>query len=144
MITNADITIFNKVYNAAARRNDYKGTFIQGVSFVKRNAVLGLDNSSGSLTQGDTYTIRIPLKATTASGKAYQTYLDAASFTGHEEGHWTIQNGDLIVKGDATSLKDVSPATIEKAYSDVCLVTDYSVNMDRGTKAVQHFRIGGK
>ena len=39
MITNADITIYNKKYSPETRSDTWQGTFLQGVHFYHENKV---------------------------------------------------------------------------------------------------------
>lgn len=122
MITNADITILNRVYDPEERLDKWKATFIENVSFYSDTKV-NLD--SNGLTTADVYKIRIP---------DYNGYVPAGEYIG-EEGTWTLQIDDYIVKGKLD--KDVTrPAELD----DKIRIKSFSDNR-RGLSP--HLRVGG-
>ena len=122
MITNADITILNRVYDPEERLDKWKATFIENVSFYSDTKV-NLD--SNGLTTADVYKMRIP---------DYNGYVPAGEYIG-EEGTWTLQIDDYIVKGKLD--KDVTrPAELD----DKIRIKSFSDNR-RGM--LPHLRIGG-
>ena len=140
MITNSDITVFNKRYDKAERTERLYGTKIQGVSFYSKKAASSADNQ---LSRSDSYTIRIPADANT-DGKQYIEQ-QAYSYPNDEEfkRFWTLQPGTIIVAG----LVDQETATeveLQKAYPEVIVVTNFTDNRGRGSEAMWHWRVGGE
>ena len=135
MITNADITIFNKVVDKASRGHVFRPTVIRGVCFVHR-----FSRTGGTEEQtDDAYVIRIPLSATVNGSPAMDSYLPQELYSASVEGHWTIQKDDVILKGD--SLSDVTE--VRKSPLEHCLITNWQDDTTRGSEYVAHMRIGG-
>jgi len=140
MITNADITVFNKRYVKEERTEKFVATKIKGVSLFSRT---GSAFGSQNLSQSDSHTIRIPVDADTA-GKRYveqQTYAEL----GDDEfaGFWTLQIGAIIVP----CLVDVDTITeteLKQRYPDVITVRNYTDNRSRGSDWMKHWRVGGE
>lgn len=140
MITNADITIFNKRYVREERTEKFVGTQIKGVSFYSRK---GRTSGNQERDDKDTYTIRIPDTADT-TGKAYAEQME---YSGMDDeiypGYWTIQRGDIVVRG----LSDLEVATeteLKQSYPDVVTVTNFTDNRSRCSNYMKHWRIGGE
>lgn len=122
MITNADITILNRVYDPEERLDKWKATFIENVSFYSDTKV-NLD--SNGLTTADVYKMRIP---------DYEGYVPAEEYTGKKD-TWTIQIDDYIVKGKLN--KEVTrPAEL------VNKIRIYSFS-DNRRGVSPHLRVGG-
>lgn len=94
-LCNDTITIFNARVDPDTGGNEWTPTEISGVSFYATDAST-VDTSKGGLVAANKATIRIPTDAT--FGGTYTdpiSYKSAASVTGL----WTIQQGDVIIKG---------------------------------------------
>lgn len=125
MITNADITIYNKVLNEETRMDIWKRTVIKGVSFYSDTKVT-MDNHG--LVTADVYKIRIPEECCAG-------YVPANKYTA-VKGTWTLQNDDYIVKG--VSPQEITrPAELENGIR----IVSWSDNR-RGL--LPHLRIGGQ
>lgn len=135
MITNANITIFNK--RASNRTHVFYPTVICGVCFVHKHARTGGAEEETS----DDYIIRIPKTATINNVSAFNTYLPQEGYRELEDptGYWTIQKDDIILMGTGlTSVEDV-----KNSDREYCLVTEWQDDTTRGSDAVKHYRIGG-
>lgn len=140
MITNSDITVFNKRYDKAERTEWLYGTKIQGVSFYSRKAVSSADNQ---LSQNDSYTIRIPANADT-DGKQYIEQQAYSSLNDEEfKQFWTLQPGTIIVAG-LVDLETTTEVELQKAYPEVIVVKNYTDNRSRGSESMWHWRVGGE
>ena len=107
-LCNDTITVFNARVDPEAGANVWTPTVITGVSWYMTDAST-VDTGKGGLVAANKATIRIPLDAGT-SGKAYA---DPVSYKASDpERRWTLQNGDIIVKGDARRLANPSPALL--------------------------------
>ena len=129
MITNADLTIYNKRgVNKKTARTIYLKTQIRGVNFYVFDQ---------GLKSADLYQIRIPLSADT-QGKQY---IDADLYKklSDEEAvhYWTINNGDLFGKGLLEDFEKESEF-LKQQYTGKVL--SFSDNR-RGS--LPHWRIGG-
>lgn len=124
MITNADITIYNRLYDKVNRLDIWKRTIVEGVSFYK-DTKIGI-NENGATTE-DVCKIRIP-------ENHCDGYVPPEGYTG-ADGTWTIQNDDYIVKG-------VSDQEITRPIElkDAIRINSFSDNR-RGS--LPHLRIGG-
>lgn len=140
MITNADITIFNKRYVREERTEKFVGTQIKGVSFYSRK---GRTSGDQERDVKDTYTIRIPDTADT-SGKAYAEQMEYSGMDDETySGYWTIQRGDIIVCG-LSDLEAAMETELKQRYPDVVTVTNFTDNRSRCSDYMKHWRIGGE
>lgn len=139
MLANADITIYNKWYNRAARSDEWHRTQILGVEWYGGQAVTVSDKG---LQTADTYTVRIPA-ASAPSGRAFALPKDwAAASSGNLAQFWTLQAGDIVVRGLVDD--DIDKATdVTGKYSECFAVTGWRDNR-RGSPPVQHWRVDGK
>jgi hypothetical protein len=135
MNTNADITLYSKWYDRATRTDRWIRTQIRGVSWYGGQAATV--GEKGLLSAGK-YTVRIPLESAPA-GKQYvapEAYAAAASSA--LAGLWTLQNGDIIVRG-LQSL-DITGPTQATALPESFTVMGVSDNR-RGS--LQHWKVVG-
>lgn len=132
MITNADITIYNKKYSPETRSDTWHGTFLQGVHFYHENKV---QPSSSGLENADLYKIRIPQDV-----GADKKYVPQAEYQATEDvtGLWTVQKGDYIVRGAGPDIAGIQE--LQKSGMETCKVISWSDNR-RGT--LPHLRIEG-
>lgn len=140
MITNADITIFNKRYVREERTEKFVATQIKGVSFYSRK---GTSSGNQDRNPKDAYTIRIPDTADT-SGKAYAEQMEYSCMDDEIfPGYWTIQRGDIIVRG-LSELEEATETELKQSYPDVITVTNFTDNRGRCSTCMMHWRIGGE
>lgn len=128
MLTNCDVTIFNKYIEN--RETKYQKSYIYGVHWEdsKGANVLksGLDNADKSI-------IYIPFY----NGK---NYLKPKEFVKDNIGNFTLQHEDIIVKGiiddEFTTIK-----ALEAKYDDVRMITKVDTR-DFGSERMQHWEVG--
>ena len=138
MLTNADITIFNKWYNRETRLDEWKRTQIRGVNWYGGQKVTVTDNG---LQSADAYTVRIPA-ASAPQGKKFVLPEDFKAAAGNAlAGLWTLQSGDLVVR-ELIADDIAKAADVTGKYSQCFTVTGWRDNR-RGSPAVQHWRIDG-
>lgn len=135
MITNADLTIYNKRgADKETARPIYFRTQITGVNFYAKQEVQTTDKG---LVSADLYQIRIPEDADTQK----KQYIDAdayAKLTDEEaEEYWTINNGDLFGRGLLDDFEKESEF-LKRQYTGKVL--SFSDNRRGG---LPHWRIGG-
>ena len=136
-LCNDTITVFNARVDPDAGGNVWTPTIITGAGWYMTDAST-VDAAKGGLVAANKATIRIPEDAN-AGGKAYAdpiAYRDAEDVSGL----WTLQNGDIIVKGSATGA-DWTPARLKKAYAEC--VTVLSVTDNRRAPNAPHWRVTG-
>ena len=100
MITNVDaVTVFNGRTDKATRRKIYIPTVIRGVSYVEGKGSKVADN--GVWSDDVQYKIRVPLIAVVQDNREYMRDLNYAKLDNEEAAkYWTIQKGDLVVRGE--------------------------------------------
>lgn len=133
-LCNEKITVFCSRLDTVSDTDQYTATVIDGVSWfygTKANV------TSSGLKAANTVTIRIPADAN-FSGK---TYVDPTAYpSGDPMKVFTLKNGDVIVKGDASRVVNPRPATLQKAYYE--MVTILGVTDNRRAKA-SHWKVTG-
>jgi len=137
MITNSDLTIYNKYIDGTTRNEKYQRTTITGVMWQSAKASSA---KNGGLLASNTATIFLPF----ARGTQYkepQTWLALATKTGY----WTLKEGDILVKGIVTDeITSLFTATNLKAkYNNVVIITSVD-SMDMGSADMQHWQVGAK
>lgn len=134
MITNADITVYNLAHKGT-RNEKWVRTFITAVNWYGGQKVTVSDSG---LLSADAYSVRIPLESA-PQGKAFvlpeeyatldETALNSA---------WTLQNGDLVLRGSGPEI--TQPKEITK-ITESFVVTGWRDNRRGG---LQHWKIEGK
>lgn len=128
MLTNADITIFNKIPNQSKKCFEYVGHYISDVSFYTDQKVSVGD---GGLKSANVYKIRI-------QEESLEGYVLPDEFMKTYSG-WTVNTGDLFVlghyAGNITGVADL--ADCNRPYG---IVNSWSDNRNGG---LPHIRIGG-
>ena len=149
MITNVEaVTVFNGRADKETRRKIYIPTVIRGVSYVEGKGSRVADN--GVWSDDVQYKIRVPLIAVIQDKREYMRDLNYAKLDNEEAAkHWTIQKGDLVVRGgyvgdNSLLYEDELTAYAKEQGLDLIHVTEYADNTDGGTMYSRHWRIGGK
>lgn len=132
MLTNADITIYNRKYCPENRSAVWHRTVLKGVHFYCGQKMQLLANG---LVNADAYKIRIP----TSVGTDKQ-YIPQAQYQEVKDvsGLWTIQKGDFLIKGIGPEVKN--PEELQKTGLETCKITGWSDNRRGG---LPHWRIEG-
>ena len=149
MITNVEaVTVFNGRTDKQTRRKAYIPTVIRGVSYVEGKGSKVADN--GVWSDDVQYKIRVPLIAVVQDNREYMRDLNYAKLDNEEAAkYWTIQKGDLVVRGeyagDSSLLyEDELTAYAKEQGLDLIHVTEYANDTDGGSLYSRHWRIGGK
>lgn len=149
MITNVDaVTVFNGRTDKATRRKIYIPTAIRGVSYVEGKGSKVADN--GVWSDDVQYKIRVPLIAVVQDNREYMRDLNYAKLDNEEAAkYWTIQKGDLVVRGEYAGDSPLLGEDEISAYAkeqglDLIHVTEYADNTSGGSLYTRHWRIGGK
>lgn len=125
-LCNDTITVFNKRVDPNEGGNVYVPTTITGASWYATDATT-VDSTKGGLVAANKVTVRIPEGANTG-GKSYAdplTYASASSV----EGLWTLQNGDIIIKGAVTPGEGATEDRIWSTDEGDHIVTDTGNNI---------------
>ncbi len=134
MRTNCDLTIYNcYLVNGA---ETYQRTVIQRVMWENRKARNVL--ASGGNLAADQAVVYIPL----ARGLAY---LAPKAWLANKSGHWTLQVGDVIVKGLVTDTigPSFTISALKAKYDDVLVISSVDT-MDMGSASLQHWKVSAK
>lgn len=149
MITNVDaVTVFNGRTDKATRRKIYIPTVIRGVSYVEGKGSKVADN--GVWSDDVQYKIRVPLIAVVQDNREYMRDLNYAKLdNGEAAKYWTIQKGDLVVRGEYAGDSPLLGEDEISAYAkeqglDLIHVTEYADDTSGGSLYTRHWRIGGK
>lgn len=149
MITNVDaVTVFNGRTDKATRRKIYTPTVIRGVSYVEGKGSKVADN--GVWSDDVQYKIRVPLIAVVQDNREYMRDLNYAKLDNEEAAkYWTIQKGDLVVRGEYAGDSPLLGEDEISAYAkeqglDLIRVTEYADDTSGGSLYTGHWRIGGK
>ena len=149
MITNVDaVTVFNGRTDKATRRKIYIPTVIRGVSYVEGKESKVADN--GVWSDDVQYKIRVPLIAVVQDNREYMRDLNYAKLDNEEAAkYWTIQKGDLVVRGEYAGdspllYEDELTAYAKEQGLDLIHVTEYADDTSGGSLYTRHWRIGGK
>lgn len=130
MYTNSCMTIFNK-HTTADKEVIYIPHKIDNVFWDSSEAV------AENLDRNDEVVVYIPFEKNDLSD-----YISPKDYDEQLTSVWTIREGDLIIKGDLTSLESVHTL---KELKDYETFTVYSIDTkDFGSEDMQHFKVKGK
>lgn len=132
MYTNTNITLYNRYLDKIERLDAYKRTIIKNVFWDEKKAVNRLQSG---LIDADHILALIPFESLVMGD-----YVAPKEFKG-EEGTFTFQTGDRIVKGEVT-LDITKPTDLDKQY-DAFTITSVD-KKDFGSKNMRHFELGAK
>lgn len=134
MLTNADITIYNRKRNPETKKMEYCRTILKGVHWYTEQKVTVGENG---LKSADLYKIRVPMY------NRRNHYLAPGEYTalpwGEHTRYWTAENGDLFAKG-AVELEITKPSDLQSLHIPWGTVVSHSDNRCGG---LPHIRIGG-
>jgi hypothetical protein len=127
------ITLYNKRFDSATKQTTWLKTVITGVSWSGQQKVITGDG----LSTNDGYSVRIP------QGNMPDGFLDRSAYVALADpsGHWTAQNGDVVVLGESEDVIN-GITEITKRYTECFTVTAvHTANIHR---LLPHLRIEGK
>lgn len=127
------VTVYNKHYDPATKKTTWPRTTIHGASWAGCQRV----TTGEGLTSTDGYSVRIPLEAFPAGFLARDEYTALPDPTGH----WTAQNGDVVVLGEGPAVLG-GIAEVTKRFTDCFTVT--AVHSDNMTRRLPHIRLEGR
>lgn len=143
MRTNTALTLYNRVPGTET----YHRTVIGHVAWENRKASNVI--ASGGTIAADQVAVYIPMQGATGylAPKAWQALTT-------KTGKWTLQVGDVIVRGTVTdeihaavvgppAVAAFTMTDLKAKYDDVLTITSVDV-MDNGSPAMRHFQIGGR
>jgi len=130
--TNSSMTIYNKYFDPITREDKWQRHVIQEVFWDATSSV----NLYKGLNRADKGVIYVPFNSN------YMTYFtDPISFQANHTCYWTIQNGDIIVKGTVTD-EITKQSELERKYSNVLNVSGFAIR-DFGSPNMRHIEVNG-
>lgn len=143
MTTQFPITVYNKRIGAD-RRDVYVPTRISAASYAEsRGSIHKARDTEETLD----YMLRVPVTARIQDGRKYvpeDVYKRADDVTGM----WTLSQLDLVTIGEPVVTEPETERAVREsaaaAGKDVITIAEYADNTLRGSRAVQHWRIGGR
>ena len=139
MLTNTDVTVWNKYMNTVTKMDEYKRTELKGVMLI---ASKGANIIKSGLVTADSVRITIP-KGVNSGTKTFKAPKAWQATPNVDMGNfWTLQPGDKIAKG-LVNYEITSPNTIaglEKTYDNVYTITTVDT-LDFGSNP--HWAVGG-
>lgn len=133
MLTNAELTIFNKYPDKISKKFVYIPHYVEAVWFYRDQKTSVVD---GGLISADAFKIRIPYSEC-------EDWLPPNDYTelANPDGKWTVQNGDFFIVGAWPGKKISGIEEIKKEFSGVVgRVLSHSENFFGSSP---HIRIGG-
>jgi hypothetical protein len=137
MRTNADCTIFNKYI--VDREEVWQSKQIHGVAWENRKGSNVL--RSGGQLAADQARIFIPM----SQGADYLKPREWQALANKEGNKWTLQVGDVIVKGlvDEDIDAGFTLSDLKRTYDDALVISSVDT-MDAGSASMWHWQIGAK
>lgn len=136
MRTNTLLTIYNKYVDPTTRTEVYQRSSLGQVMWENRKGSNVI--ASGGKISADQARIFIPFSigADYVGPKAWQALSDKTE-------NWTIQIGDIVVKGEVLDEIETGFAisNLKAKYDDVLVVSSVDV-MDFGSVDLQHWQVG--
>lgn len=135
MITNSDITIYNKYFDKATRMDKWKRTVLSGVFWEEK---LATNRLQSGVEHSDAIMVVVPLNVDTT-----ETYLPPMEFKKQENniGYFTFQKGDRIVRGNIDFELENS-TNLDKEY-EAFTITSIDTK-DFGSSFMRHWEVGAK
>lgn len=149
MTTNMEaVTVFNGRTEKETRRKIFIPTVIRDVSYVEGKGSTVSNN--GVWSEDVQYKIRIPWASEIQDNRAYMPDLRYARLDNKEAvRYWTIQKGDLVIRGEypgenSMLYEDELAAYAKEQGTDLIRITEYADNTSGESLYLRHWRIGGK
>jgi len=143
MIPNSDITIYNK-YTDSTRKEKYQRTVVSDVVWQDAKAIYV---AGVGMVKANTALVMIPF----ALGA---NYLTPKAWQAAKSGKWTLQEGDVIVRGSVTNeiteavitpvpVAAFTMTSLRALYENVVVITGVAA-MDEGSAHLQHWEVDCK
>jgi hypothetical protein len=138
MLTPHNLTIYNKYIDPTTRLEKYQRASVVGVNWQAAKAVF---QGAAGMVRSDVATIFIPLARGATTYKLPIAWQALVTKTGY----WTIQEGDIVVKGTVTDeiTTEFTVTNLRAKYDNCLVVTSVDTN-DQGSASIQHWKVGAK
>lgn len=139
MMTNADITVYNRQFDKEQDKYIYLRTYLKGVNWQDSK---GIRIAESGVVSDDRTRIFIPLDVDAEDKqykkpKTYKRMDDKSLF-------YTLDNEDIVVKGiidfDLTGKPGENVSSLQAKYDDVMVITKVIDNR-YGSRIIQHFEL---
>lgn len=139
MMTNTDITVYNRQFDKAQDKYIYLRTYLKGVNWQDSK---GIRIAESGVVSDDRTRIFIPLDVDAEDKqykkpKTYKRMDDKSLF-------YTLDNEDIVVKGiidfDLTGNPGENVSSLQAKYDDVMVITKVIDNR-YGSRTIQHFEL---
>lgn len=133
MIPNTDITLYNR-YIDSSRTEKYQRTVVSRVVWQSQKAIARAKEEVAA----NTALVMIPFERGAA-------YLEPKAWDASRANHWTLREGDLIVRGvvDDEISGGYTITSLRDEHEQVVMITSVDA-MDQGSANVQHWEVNGK
>lgn len=152
MLNNTNITLYNKYTDKSTLKEFFKRTVIKGLNNgfsaewqgqkIASLSTAETGSGKGVLNVADAINVYISFNSDFSS----KTYIEPKAWNRlsdlERDKYFTFQLGDRIVKGEC-DFNPINSITQLSSYDNVVSIMSIKVN-DLGSKAMQHFAIGGK
>lgn len=137
MIPNSNLTLYNKYIDPDTRDEVYQRTEIKDVVWTSAKAVY---SANLGLVRADVATVLIPF----AMGTDYVAPIAWQALT-TKTGKWTLQSGDVIVRGIVSDELEVgfSLTDLKATYENVLVITNVDT-FDQGSFNMRFWKVGAK
>lgn len=135
-LCNETVTVYNARVNPVTRMEEYVPTVLKGVSWHCQ--IVSRVTDSG-LKAANVFTLRIS-DPVNASGKSYTEPKDYGR-SQDISNQWTLQKGDVIVKGEVDSA--LPPAKLRDMYGADRVFTVLGITDDRRAPNAKHWKVVG-
>lgn len=135
MISNGDLTIYNKYFDKSTRSDKYQRTVLKSIFWNESKAYNRLQSG---LTDADKVNIMIPM-----SSNPTRQYIPPKQFEKLNDkfNYFTISEGDRVVKG-AINLEINQPNDLDEDY-EAFTVTSVDTK-DYGSEHMHHWKVGAR
>lgn len=141
MITNADITLYNKYYDEEDKCNKYKRSYLRGVNY---RSSYGTTTSSKSINNNDENIIYIPFSVYSEDKEYIKPNAYEKLSKSEKEHYFTFNSGDIVVKGiidfELTNEKGNNLKSLNEFYDDVSTVNNVKT-YDCGSDHMKHWKV---
>ena len=138
MITNSDLTIYNKYIDPSTRSEKYQRSQVKAVAWENRKASNTI--ATGGSISVDQARLFIPFQrgGNYVKAKAWQALSTKTNW-------WTLQEGDVIVKGLVSDEigTGFTVTALKAKYDDVLMISSVDT-MDSGSPSIQHWQVGAR
>ena len=140
MKVNSSMTVYNKYTNNTTHSDVYQRAVIDEIAW--ENTKAAEVRATGGQTAANQAVVFIPLLC---SGSENYLKPRAWQALSSKTGKWTLQVGDVIVRGTVTdTIGDSFTVSMLKAKYDDVLVISSVDPMDMGSLEMQHWEVGAK